>query len=717
MTDPEVAPDTNRPVEILVGHYQLRTRLGEGGFGEVFEAWDGKLQRSVAVKRRKMTEGPAAVDGPMREARLAASLRHAAFVKVHAIEEDGPSQSIVMELVPGQTIKQMITQGPVDLGAALDWSRQVAEAMQDAHDSGLVHGDLKPSNLMVEPGGRVRILDFGLSLRSDALATRSVALAEPGGTIAYMAPECLQGASPAARSDVYSLGVILYELVCGKRPFSDLNGLALAAAHLHSNSATWPYPDNTGAPLIALIGAMTRSEPQQRPGSMAEISRTLHKLASLPEARQDRPGRWHWRPRRWRWLGASVLAASALAVGAWQLAPFAGAYLNRAAPYSQSLALQQGLDALKLFDRRGKLDEAASQFGRVLEHTPDNAAAVAGMSLVQVLRYFSDGRDEVWLQKAAASAQQALKLNNQLALSHLANGWALDGLGRHEQAWKAHDRALQLDPDNFFAWYGKAHALRAAARLPEALQLLAMASKRFPQERVFEDELGSVLISQGDHRGAEQAFRRSIVLQPDAVIAYANLNAALMLQDRQDEALRVLQQGLQIRPSASLYGNLGYVLFMRGDFTGAVDAFEHAVSPSRGNPAEYLNWANLADALLWLPGREQQARKAYGKARALLAPILARTPNDATLASRMGLYAARTGDKTAALKLMAQALSAAPGNAQIQFRAGLAHELLGNRQMALHAILEAKRLGYPSKVLEAEPDLAALRRDPAYPQD
>ena len=121
-------------------HYQFRARLGEGGFGEVYEAWDTRLPRSVAIKTIR-NGGSAGVD-LVREARLAASLRHAAFVKVYAVEDDGDSQFIVMELVHGRTLKQLLQDSPASLPAALDWVRQIAEAMRDAHVSGLVHGDI-----------------------------------------------------------------------------------------------------------------------------------------------------------------------------------------------------------------------------------------------------------------------------------------------------------------------------------------------------------------------------------------------------------------------------------------------------------------------------------------------------------------------------------------------------------------------------------------------
>jgi serine/threonine-protein kinase len=333
------------------------------------------------------------------------------------------------------------------------------------------------------------------------------------------------------------------------------------------------------------------------------------------------------------------------------------------------------------------------------------------------MRYGGDHQDETWLRKAEASAQQALKLDDQLALSHVAHAAVLESQGRFDDALAVSERALHVDPDNYFAWYFKAETLRHARRYQEARSALAEAARRFPRERIFVDELGCVEYEQGNDVAAEQAFERSIAMEPDTVMTYANLSATLMRQNRSDEAARVLQRGLQIRPSAKLYGNLGNVLFLRGDYIGAAAAFENAVSPTHGAPGSYLNWANLGDTLIWIPGREREARQAYDKARRLLAPSLDRAPNDASLISRMGLYSARAGDQEQALALIARAVALAPASADVQFRAGLGYELLGKRTLALEAIDKALKLGYPVKYIEAEPDLVALRRDPHYHAD
>ena len=143
---------------------------------------------------------------------------------------------------------------------------------------------------------------------------------------------------------------------------------------------------------------------------------------------------------------------------------------------------------------------------------------------------------------------------------------------------------------------------------------------------------------------------------------------------------------------------------------GAAAAFEAAVSPAKGNPNHHLAWANLADTLRWIPGREIEAQKAYTKARDLLTPLLSRRPEDATLISRMALYMARVGDGTQAKPLLERVIALAPKNAYCHFRVGLAYELLGERGAAVAALTKAIDLGFPVKLIEAEPDLLDLRR-------
>jgi serine/threonine-protein kinase len=382
--------------------------------------------------------------------------------------------------------------------------------------------------------------------------------------------------------------------------------------------------------------------------------------------------------------------------------------------FSRAATIARALHALESFDQTERLEAARADFAALLANDPDNAAAVAGLSLVNSFRYAGDTQDETWLKRADAAAQQAMRLDPTLALSHTARAWVLNNQGQSEQALAAVEKALGLEPDNYFAALGKIVFLTKLLRYDEARSWGEAMLRRHPGQRVFADALGTVHFQQANYKAAEQDFRLSIKLQPDSSVAYANLNQALLRQDRGDEALQVVQQGLRVRPNAMLYTNLGTALFQRGDYVGAASAFERAVTPPAGSPNRYLGWANLGDALLWIPGREAEARSAYAKAKELLAPRLARTPDNVTLLSRMGLYAARSGDGAGAMQMMAKVLAMAPKNPDVHFRAGLAYELLHHREPALDALAQAKRLGYPASAIDAEPDLVALRRDPRY---
>lgn len=703
--------------EVELGDYQFRRVLGEGGFGQVVEAWDPKLRRSIAIKRLKPALLSSRPDNLLDEARLAASLRHTAFVKIFSIDGDAEQQSIIMEFIEGATLGQSVREQPVDEARALDIVAQVAEAMEEAHAAKLIHGDLKPSNLMLDLSGRVRIMDFGLARKIDPQATEVALPEETTGTIAYLAPELLVGSPPNEQSDVYSLGVVLYEMLNGARPFAHLNGLALAAAHIQSSSDLWPFPPTVSPAAQALVRSMTARDLNARLRSMAEVRIAARAggdhSQSLPTMKMPAATSWWTRPRRIATWSALALAV-AFGIGALTVSSEWG---RRHSPFfSEAIAMQRGLEALRTFDRDESLDRAIAEFNHILERRPENAAAAAGLAMSYALRHAGDKRDPTWLQRADASAQLALRLNDQLALAYAAQGNVRLQQGRSAEALQLIEKALRLEPLNVFALEGRMKALRAVGRIEDARQAGAAAIKLYPQDRFLSDSHGTGYFLDGNYKAAELAFRRSIAIEPDAVLAYANLSAALLFLDRADEALGVLQQGLQVRPSGALYSNLGNLLFNRGDYVGAAEAFQHAVSSTKGNGGMYLRWANLGDTLRWIPGRESDARRAYSQAIEKLRPELEREPNDSTLQSRMALYAARSGDKATAITLSKRAIDAAPDQRDIRFRAAMVFELSGDRTEALAQLLRARTLGYPANLINAEPDLVELRRDPRFHQ-
>ncbi len=214
-----------------LGHYKVTSKLGHGGMGEVYRAEDSKLKREVALKIQgsDLSSDPEALARFQREAESVAALNHPNIVTLFSVEEDSGTHFLTMELVEGKGLDQLIPPGGMALDRVFEFAIPLAAALSAAHEKGIVHRDLKPANLMVTDEGQVKVLDFGLAKLLDdahepegASDDRTEALTEVGkvmGTVPYMSPEQVQGRELDRRSDIFSMGVILHEMITGSRPF------------------------------------------------------------------------------------------------------------------------------------------------------------------------------------------------------------------------------------------------------------------------------------------------------------------------------------------------------------------------------------------------------------------------------------------------------------------------------------------------------------------
>jgi serine/threonine-protein kinase len=278
-----------RPEQI--GPYRVLGLLGSGGMGDVFLAFDDRLQRRVAIKRirsdREMTARARA--RLRREAAAAAALNHPAVVHVYDILDEPSGEAIVMEYAEGHTLAQSLAKGPLPAVLAIGLVRQVAEGLAAAHAAGLVHRDLKTQNVVVTPSGGAKILDFGISKRvagpldEDPLTAEGALL----GTTRAMSPEQAEGRALDARSDLFSLGVLLYEVCTGRSPFKGESSLETLR-----NVISEPAPalaDLSPAlppPLVALVGELLEKDPARRPAGAAEVAERLGRIAQLPGLRE-----------------------------------------------------------------------------------------------------------------------------------------------------------------------------------------------------------------------------------------------------------------------------------------------------------------------------------------------------------------------------------------------------------------------------------------------
>lgn len=317
--------------DLRLGHFRILEKLGAGGMGVVFRGHDEDLGRDVAIKvlNADSLQDSAARARLLREARTASKLNHPNICTIHEVGESEGQAYIAMELVEGQTLSARLESGALPVEEVLRYGAQLAEALTHAHERGVIHRDLKSANIILTGDQRAKVLDFGLAKHMAGSGTADTptvtldTLTLPGmitGTLAYMSPEQLRGELADARSDIWALGVVLYEMVADQRPFQGHTGFELSSAIL--GKAPEPLPEGVPEGLRGVIGRCLEKDPSQRFQHSQEVLRALESLKSgvaLPEAAHPPRAlpRWPWKV--WPSLAVgSVLLLAVLAVG-WAL--------------------------------------------------------------------------------------------------------------------------------------------------------------------------------------------------------------------------------------------------------------------------------------------------------------------------------------------------------------------------------------------------------------
>ncbi len=274
-----------REPRTLAGRYRLDEVIGRGGMSTVYRGTDTSLDRVVAVKVALdplVEESPIYLARFTQEAKSAASIGHPGVVTVYDAGADGPTRFIVMEFVPGKSLADILKEErPLEPARAADIAAQVADALAAAHAAGIIHRDIKPGNIMVEPNGSVKVLDFGIARAVDGGSLTQTATVL--GTSAYMSPEQALGQPVDARSDIYSLGCVLYEMLTGEPPF--VADVAAAVMHQHVRVAAKPAIERNPAippDLNALVMQLLAKQPKDRPQTAAEVRDRLRQAIANP---------------------------------------------------------------------------------------------------------------------------------------------------------------------------------------------------------------------------------------------------------------------------------------------------------------------------------------------------------------------------------------------------------------------------------------------------
>jgi len=321
-----------------IGPYEVAAPIGEGGMGEVYRATDTNLKRAVAIKvlPASVSTDPDRLARFHREAQVLASLNHPHIAQIHGLETTNGLTALVMELVEGPTLADRIAEGALRVGDAIAIATQIAEALEAAHDQGIIHRDLKPANIKVRPDGRVKVLDFGLAKTMEIAGSPSVvgqlptitspAMTEAGivlGTAAYMSPEQARGQALDKRSDIWSFGCIVYEMLTGRMVFAG-NTVSDTIAALLERQPDWTALPPSATPLGGVLRRCLEKDRANRLRDIGDVKQWLEEtstgLAAAPPLQKSagRPG--------WSIVIAAVLG---VAIGA---AAIAGLLRNMSAP-------------------------------------------------------------------------------------------------------------------------------------------------------------------------------------------------------------------------------------------------------------------------------------------------------------------------------------------------------------------------------------------------
>jgi len=713
-----------------LSHYHVLRKLGEGGMGEVYLAEDGKLRRKVAVKLlpAAMAADADRLSRLQREAQAIAALNHPNIVTIYAIEDVGGKTFLVMEFVDGTMLSDFIPLKGLNLEHFFSCAVPLADALSAAHERGVVHRDLKPTNIMVTADGTMKILDFGLAklrLSTDAQVgsrvTTDVLTAEHQvvGTIPYMAPELLQGKEADHRSDIFSLGVILYQMATGKQPFRGQTSVEIASAILRDT----PSPvDDLKAELPHHLGRIIRhcleKEPEQRLQSAKDLRNDLEDLKRemLTGSRDTRVAVVRAASRRRRLaitrVGGAVLGTLLLAAIIWVLAS-----QQPAAPEAVvSLLPKTGelVDQAMAFEQRGdtkeNLSEAEDRYRRALGLEPDNPHLKARLAAV-LTRLEMQYDDPERREETRRLSEEALADMPNLALAHIALGRLELVEGEPEAAEAAARKALQLDPHEYRGHTLLGRVLLSRQRTDEGFLELRRGVELAGPDLRARLALAKGLLDQKEYAAAEAEYSAVRDYDPDNRNALNNLGNVLYYTHRCREAIPLYRRALDLDQTDETAANgLGACHFSVGNLDDAVAAYEHAHRLDPANPSPVLNLGEAHERR----GDNEAAMHWYRRAVETYDEELARRGKQARTLARRALCLAKLGDVDEARIGIGDALALRGDSGSVLFLAAQVHAIAGERDALLEYVERAIGAGIARQEIYQDLAFAAWREDPGF---
>ncbi len=676
-------------------HYEILSELGRGGMGVVYKAYDTKLQRDVALKFLPQDQSDDARDRFLREARAASRLNHKNIVSIYAIEH-AERDFIVMEYVDGSSLRDFIAAGPIPIDRAVEIARDVADALSKAHEAGIVHRDIKPDNILLTQDGHPKVLDFGIAKMegSERLTMTDATL----GTIAYMSPEQSRGETIDGRSDLFSLGVILYEMIAGTSPFKGDYPAATTFKILNED----PEPLSNHRPDVpenieAAVSRLLQKDPAHRYQTGQELvddlksgttSTTTAPSIAQPVVATHDAGGFRLRPM---WAIPAFVAVGLL-VASWF-------FLTRG-PSASSIAVlpfentsneddvaflcdgipESLINRLSLIPDFKVISRASSFSYRDKGIDPRVIGAELGVQTVLLGRLERRG-DELSISAELVSASDSRQMWGQRFTRHSSDVLKIED----EIAGSIADQ-LQLELS------------------PETKQKLESASSVDPKAyELFLKGRFDIVGSNEDMDQAIEYFREATRIDPNFAAAWAGIaeglaiQAYLTVETREalmGEARAALETALTHDPNSSeAYVAKGLLNFyLDWDFEGAIDALERAIALNPGNAAAYNRYADVLLAV----GRMDKALAMSLKSKEL-DPISVSPTHD------LGWFYFTQGKFDLAEEQFAAARRMHPDWTWGYVKGGLSNAYLGNREKTLELmdVVEEQTDGWGSDLIQS----------------
>ncbi|MEO7368665.1 MAG: protein kinase [Gemmatimonadaceae bacterium] len=724
-------------IDRTLSHYRITSKIGSGGMGVVYEAEDTNLGRRVALKFLpvEMANDDSALQRFQREARAASALNHPNICTIHAIEQHETEYFIAMELLEGETLADTIRRGPIDVAMLVDLSTQIADALESAHAKGIVHRDLKPANIFITPRGQAKVLDFGLAKISQPLSTGATPtemtavrdeLTNAGttlGTVSYMSPEQARGQITDARTDIFSLGTVMYQMAAGVLPFQGDTSAIVFDAILNREAPPVTQYNATLPPSLArVIERALEKDRELRYQTAADLRTELNRV----RRDIDSGGRRSVETGSGRTI---VTAEAVKSVAVLYFENLSGAKEDeyfRDGITEDIITELSNISGMKTFSRATMLpyrDKAITpaQLGQLLgaSYALTGSLRRSGNRL-RITAQLVDTKTEfpLWSKRYDSEMKDVFEVQDEIARS-IADALRIVLSPQEELAIAARPTENLQAYDLYLR--GRTYARRRARQdLDFALQMFENAVALDTQFSLAHAGIASVSAQYYFHyersrtwiERARVAAERAIALaeaSPEALLAQAWVAYG---EDRFDDAISYVRRAVRMNPAIeSGYYLLLRLLFAAGRYQELVELSEEALSHSGEDYNTFIPITNALGATGKLDALRNMSLQQVGALEAHLHKV----PEDARarILLAAGYATLQRGDDATREANLAMTLRA--NDAMILYNVACVFTVIGRKVEAMAALKKAWESGWrDAQWARRDPTLAALHDDPEF---